>query len=293
MQQENSPLVSIVIPVYNGAKYIEETIRSVLAQTISNIEVLVINDASKDESAAIIEKIQIEDSRVKLINKQNSGVAATRNKGLEIAKGKYIAFLDQDDVWEPGNLEEKIKVMLAEKRSWAFSNISYIDATGKLIDKEEKIVFGDFYRNLLKWENVIPAPSGNIVAVRDFLHTDIRYDVNIPYPSDRDFCVQLARKGEPSFVNKKLWRYRIHGESMSAVNKRITIEMAMMYEKYKRDNYFPDKTTKKTALSRVYLMIAGICLKFTKERMKGIGFMAKSFFASPAYFTKNMLQRLK
>lgn len=292
MLQESSPLVSIVIPVYNGAKYIEETIRSVLAQTVKEIEVLVMNDASKDNSASIVEKLELEDKRVKLVNKSNSGVANTRNEGIELARGKYIALLDQDDVWEPTNLEEKISCIQSEKRHWAFSDIKYIDAGGQLIDKEEKIISGDFYRNLLKWENVIPAPSGNLVIERAFLGKDIRYDVNIPYPSDRDMVVQLARKEEPVFVNKKLWRYRIHGESMSAVNKRITIEMAIMYEKYKREGFFPDRKNRRESLSRVYFMIAGISLRFTKEWMKGIKFLFKSFFASPGYFARNVFKRL-
>ena len=292
MSQNNPPLVSIVIPLYNGAKYIEETVRSVLAQTIKEIEVLVMNDSSKDNSAAIVEKLQLEDKRVKLVNKSNSGVADTRNQGIELAKGKYVALLDQDDVWETTNLEEKISRIESEKRHWAFSDIKYIDAGGQLINKEEKIITGDFYRNLLKWENVIPAPSGNLVIEREFLGKEIRYDTTIPYPSDRDIVVQLARKGEPVFVNQKLWRYRIHGESMSAVNKRITIEMAIMYEKYKKEGFFPDRKNRREALSRVYFMIAGICLRFTKERMKGIKFLFKSFFASPGYFTRNVFKRL-
>lgn len=287
------PLISIVIPVYNGAVYIEKTIRSVLAQTIQEIEVLVINDASKDNSEEVIRQLQTEDSRVRLITKPNSGVADSRNKGIELAKGKYVALLDQDDVWEPANLEEKINAISKSGQNWAFSNISYIDADGKLLEKEDQLVRDDFYRNLLKWENVIPAPSGNIVVLREFLGADIRYDVRIPYPSDRDFCVQLARKGEPVFVDKKLWRYRIHGESMSVVNKRIVIEMEKMYDKYRKEDYFPDTKTKRVALSRVYLMMAGICIRFTKERYKGFLYMLRSFRHSPKFFLKTMFGKFR
>ncbi len=292
MSFTDSPLVSVIIPVYNGSKYIEETIRSVLNQTVSNIEVLVINDESKDDSAVVIGRIQDEDGRVKLINKTNSGVADSRNKGIELARGKYVALLDQDDVWESINLEEKINAINEGDRHWAFSNISYIDAEGKLLEKEDQLVRDDFYRNLLKWENVIPAPSGNILVLREFLENNIRYDTRIPYPSDRDFCVQLARKGEPAFVSKKLWRYRIHGESMSMVNKRIVIEMEKMYDKYRKENYFPDKKTKSVALSRVYLMMAGISIRFTKERGKGVRFLFKSFLAHPVYFVRAMFGKL-
>lgn len=263
-----------------------------LDQTVRDIEVLVINDESKDDSAIVISRMQEEDGRVKLINKANSGVADSRNKGIELARGQYVALLDQDDVWEPFNLEEKINAISNGNRQWAFSNISYIDGEGKLLDKEDQLVRDDFYRNLLKWENVIPAPSGNIVVLREYLGTAIRYDTRIPYPSDRDFCVQLARKGEPVYIDKKLWRYRIHGESMSVVNKRIVIEMEKMYDKYRKEDYFPDAKTKRTALSRVYLMMAGICIRFTKERYKGFLYMLRSFRHSPGFFLRSMFGKL-
>jgi glycosyltransferase involved in cell wall biosynthesis len=287
------PVVSVVIPVYNGEKYIEETIRSVLNQSLKNIEILVVNDASKDRSAEIVEQLQKTDSRLQLINKKNSGVSDTRNRGIELSTGTYIAFLDQDDVWNETNLEEKVNAMLREDKKWVFSDVSYIDGNGKHINKEEKLITGNFYINLLKWENVIPAPSGNVVASRELIGSDIRYDVKIPCPADRDICVQLARKADPAFVNKKLWKYRIHSESMSAVDKKVANEMAIMYEKYKREGFFPDKETKKIALSRVYLMIAGTYLKFTKQPFKGIRFIFKSFMASPSVFFRNMLKKIR
>lgn len=293
MQSVQQPLVSVVIPVYNGVKFLEETVRSVLRQSVHNLEILVVNDESKDQSAAIVGILAKEDSRVRLINKKNSGVADTRNAGIDLAKGKYVALLDQDDVWCETNLEEKIRAIEGGSSHWAFSDIYYIDANGNDLNKKEEFIKTDFYRNLLKWENVIPAPSGNVVVEREFLGQDIRYDITIPYPSDRDFCVQLARKGEPVFVDKKLWKYRVHGESMSAVNKRISVEMGMMYRKYIKNNFFPDKKTRKEALARVYLMIAGICIRFTKERWRGLKFMLKSFFISPSYFFHNMLKKVR
>jgi glycosyltransferase involved in cell wall biosynthesis len=293
MQPVGSPIVSVVIPVYNGEKYIEETIKSVLNQSLKDIEINVVNDASTDKSAQIVEKLQKSDNRIHLINKENSGVSDTRNRGIELSKGAFIAFLDQDDVWEQTNLEEKVNAMLQENKQWAFSDVSFIDENGKRINKEERLITKDFYINLLKWENVVPAPSGNVIASREFMGSDIRYDVKIPCPADRDICIQLARKGDPVFVNKKLWKYRIHNESMTAVNKKVATEMAIMYDKYKREHYFPDRRTKRIALSTVYLIIAGICIRFTKERLKGILFMLKSFKESPSTFFHKMYRKIR
>lgn len=289
----NVPVVSVVIPVYNGERYIADTLRSVQQQSLKEIEVWVVNDGSTDDTAGIVDEIMKTDSRIRLINKMNTGVSDTRNRGIDASKGTYIAFLDADDIWEKTNLEEKVNAMIGEGKQWAYSNLSFIDDAGKSIDREEKILAEDFYRNLLKWEMVVPGPCSNVIASRELMGEHIRFDVNIPCPSDRDICIQLARKAAPAFVNKKLWRYRVHGQSMTAVNKQVAKEMALMYDKYKSENYFPDRKTRKIALSRVYLIIAGICFRFTKERRRGLSYLFRSFREYPSYFFKNMYRKLK
>ncbi|WP_449398447.1 glycosyltransferase family 2 protein [Chryseobacterium wanjuense] len=97
-------MISVVIPLYNKEKYIQETIRKVLNQTYQNFEIVVINDGSKDRSPEIVN--EIDDPRIKLINKQNGGVSSARNLGIEKAQYEYIAFLDADDEWLPNHLEE-------------------------------------------------------------------------------------------------------------------------------------------------------------------------------------------
>jgi len=287
----SSPVVSVIIPVYNGEKYIEETIHAVQRQTLKDIDIWVVNDGSKDSTVAKVLELQRSDSRIHLVDKPNTGVSDSRNKGIEASKGVFIAFLDADDIWEETNLEDKVNAMKKEGKQWAYSNLSFIDGEGNFIDKEEKIVAEDFYRNLLKWEIVVPGPCSNVIASRELMDTGIRFDPDIPCPSDRDICIKLARKAEPVFVNKKLWRYRIHSQSMTAVNKRVANEMAIMYDKYKRGNYFPDKKTRKIALSKVYLIIAGICIRFTKQRGKGLLYMFKSFKEYPSYFFKSMYRK--
>lgn len=103
-------LVSVIMPNYNSAKYIEASVQSVLSQTYENFELLIIDDASTDNSVELIRKFN--DKRIKLfINEKNSGAAISRNKGLREARGKMIAFLDSDDVWVKVKLERQIKFM--------------------------------------------------------------------------------------------------------------------------------------------------------------------------------------
>src|SRR5690606_31839684 len=106
------PKTSIITPLFNGAKYIGETIESVLMQTDQDWELLVIDDCSTDGGHHIVEKYNQRDSRIRLIrNEKNLGPAETRNRGIEVATGRYIAFLDSDDIWLPNKLEAQLRFM--------------------------------------------------------------------------------------------------------------------------------------------------------------------------------------
>lgn len=289
----NTPVVSVIIPVYNGEKYLRETIEAVQRQTLKDIDIWVVNDGSTDASAGIAAELQRSDNRIHLINKKNTGVADSRNQGINHSTGTYVAFLDADDIMEATNLEEKVDAMKREHKEWAYSDLSFIDGAGHAYMREEKVIAEDYYRNLLKWEMVVPGPCSNIVAARQFMGTRIRFDDRIPCPSDRDICIQLARYADPVFVNKKLWRYRIHDQSMTALNKRVADEMAIMYEKYKKENYFPDRKTRRLALSKVYLIIASNYYQFTGQKGKTLKFLLKSLWANPAYFFKSIYRKLR
>lgn len=117
-------LVSIITPSYNSALYIEETIKSVLAQTYQNWEMLIIDDCSTDNTCEIVKKFISTDNRIKLHRlTENSGAAIARNKALELSKGRFIAYLDADDLWYPKKLERQVTFM--KKDNYGFSCTSY------------------------------------------------------------------------------------------------------------------------------------------------------------------------
>jgi glycosyltransferase involved in cell wall biosynthesis len=103
---ENLPLVSVIIPIYNGAAYLREAIESILLQTYSNFELIIINDGSKDESASIIK--QFHDPRIRYFNQANQGLASTLNRAIELARGEYVARQDQDDISLPQRFEKQV-----------------------------------------------------------------------------------------------------------------------------------------------------------------------------------------
>jgi len=134
-------IVSVIIPVYNVEKYIERTIDSCLVQTLREIEIIIVNDGSPDNSMAIINKKAAEDIRIIAIQKENGGVTSARNAGLSVATGKYIFFLDGDDYIEFEALEQLVKIAEENEADYVFGNfiIEFEDAS-----KNYKILFPSF-----------------------------------------------------------------------------------------------------------------------------------------------------
>lgn len=131
VEEKEKGLVSIVMPSYNTANYIEETIQSVLDQTYTKLELLIVDDCSSDNTLEVLEQYQ--DERIKIfVNDKNSGAALSRNKALQEARGQWIAFLDSDDLWSKDKLEKQISFM--EKNGYAFTYTNYeeMDSEGNL-----------------------------------------------------------------------------------------------------------------------------------------------------------------
>ncbi|PMO34029.1 glycosyltransferase family 2 protein [Vibrio breoganii] len=127
--------VSIITPSFKSLHYIMDCINSVHAQTYTNFEMLIVDDASPDDSAAYIER-NLPDERFKLIKlKSNVGAAAARNEALRVASGRYIAFLDSDDIWYPSKLEKQLEFMTANNYSFTFTSYELIDEKGNRVQK--------------------------------------------------------------------------------------------------------------------------------------------------------------
>ena len=127
-----APLVSIVTPVYNAADFLDQTIKTVQAQTYENWELLLIDDVSSDNSLEIIKAAQKDDVRIKLIQQpKNAGAAKARNAGTLAAKGRFIAFLDADDLWVPEKLEKQVGFALSNEYAFVFSSYQFADEAGE------------------------------------------------------------------------------------------------------------------------------------------------------------------
>jgi glycosyltransferase involved in cell wall biosynthesis len=279
----SSPLVSVIIPVYNAEKYIEQTIRSVQQQSIQDMEIIVLNDGSKDSSGDIIQRLQQQDSRIIYIPKANTGVSDTRNTGIDRAAGKYLAFLDADDVWKPGNLEKKIAALTATGKRWVFSDHESIDEKNNLLPQpERRLTEEDILNRLLLWDkgDVVPGPCSNIIAEKKLFDEGVRFDVTLSSPADRDIAIQLAAKAEPVIVREQLWQYRLHPQSMSNQNLKVANEVIVFIDKMKKSNWFASKKIKRKSLSNLYYMLAGY-YNNNGYRLKGLKYISTAFCLSP------------
>lgn len=137
-RQEYIPVVTVIIPAYNAAQYIEETVKSVVNQTVTEWELIVVDDHSADETCEIVRQLAAGDRRIRLFcNEVNQGVAKTRNCALEQVRGQYVAFLDSDDIWYPDKLEKQLNLLKTECAD--FSYTSY-----RLVTAEENAWIGDY-----------------------------------------------------------------------------------------------------------------------------------------------------
>ena len=144
-------LVSIVTPVYNAERFIEQTIQSVLAQTYTDWELLLIDDCSTDNSGNIIQRYAEQDERIKYHRLQvNSGAAVARNTAIGLAQGEYLAFLDSDDLWVSNKLERQLSYMKANNAAFVFARIRMIDRQGNILKENVPIPSMVNYKTLLK-----------------------------------------------------------------------------------------------------------------------------------------------
>lgn len=223
------PLVSIITPLYNSEKYIAETIESVLAQTYMNWEMIIVDDCSKDSSVKIVEKYQKQDKRIRLYrNQKNNGGAKTRNTGIQKAKGKYIAFLDSDDLWKKEKLDKQISFMENLECNFSYTKYERISEEGKKLNLISKIPEILNYKELLKIN-----PIGCLTAIYNQEKLGKIYLPDIKIGQDFALWLEVMKKSkEARGLDINLAEYRCHNMSLSKNKKKKVLCMWKIYRKY-------------------------------------------------------------
>ena len=210
------PLVSVVIPNYNNAKYIVEAINSIIQQNYKNFEIVVVDDGSTDNSIEIIENIKFP---VNLIKSLNYGAGSARNIGILAARGEYIALLDSDDIWESNKLDSQMKLMLEENLDLVYCHGEVIGNIGAMNKSRPARYSGDCYPYYKKYpsRSIIELPCSSSVFRKSILHKSGLFDINVPPPTeDWDFFRRYSRYAKVGYCDEVLVYYRKHDNNISS-----------------------------------------------------------------------------
>lgn len=208
------PLISVVIPVFNGEKTIKETVESVLKQTFSDFELIVINDGSQDATEEVL--LTIKDNRIQVYSYPNAGLAASRNRGIVHAIGEYIAFIDADDLWTSDKLEAQFNALKTHPdAAVAYSWTDYIDEFSQFLRRGSHItVNGDVYAHLLVID-FLENGSNPLIKKQAFVEIG-NFDESLTAAEDWDLLLRLASRYHFICVASPQILYRISTNSMSA-----------------------------------------------------------------------------
>lgn len=207
------PLISVVIPVYNGEKTIRETIKSVSNQTFSDFELLIINDGSTDSTVEIVSSIQ--DPRINIFSYPNAGLAATRNRGISLASGEYISFIDADDLWTPDKLEAQLKALKENPQAAvAYSWTDHIDESGQVFRDGPHLTFNDDVFARLLLVDFVGNGSNPLIRTQVFAKVG-GFDETLPEVEDWDMWLRLAARYHFVAVPSPQILYRMSIKSMS------------------------------------------------------------------------------
>ena len=240
-------LVSVIIPTYNREKTIIKCIDSVLKQTYKNIEVIVVDDCSSDNTEKIVKSTY--GTKVKYLKlKKNSGACIARNKGIDISKGEYIAFQDSDDVWHEDKLEKQLNIMIEQNADISFCNFNKY-STKSSSYKELPILQEGFisYEKLLE-KSVV---STQCIVAKSCCFKKIKFDSNMPRLQDWDVILQLSKEFSVYHINEGLVDMYVQDDSISSHPEKGLIAIKYIIEKNKEAIY-----KNKNILRNIYINVA-------------------------------------
>ena len=227
---QNEPLVSVIIPTYNRGRLILDSINSVLNQTYKNIELIVVDDCSTDDTEKTVKSI--DDSRIKYIKlEKNSGACVARNKGIEISRGEFIAFNDSDDLWLPEKINSQLDFLYENNAEISFCKMECRTPENNFIHNFPNIEFDRkiSYKDLLKYNS---ASTQTIFGKTDCFK-EIIFDATMPRLQDWDEVLRLSQKFSVFYQNKILVHTFFQKDSISTHPEKAVLAMQKIFEKHK------------------------------------------------------------
>lgn len=223
------PLVTVIIPAYNHEKYIEECLESVINQTYPNLEIIVINDGSKDNTDSIIRRfVALKSRNITYLSKENEGLCKTLNIGLEMTHGKYVSFIASDDAWLPSRIEEGVLFLESNRNiGMVFSDAFFTNFNEKSALKysEYKPKIKKLFKNSIQNSNIYEAMlvENIVLALTVLIRKECIDNVGIFDESlefeDYDMWLRVTSKYPIAYIDKPLAFYRIHDSNISNSSK--------------------------------------------------------------------------
>jgi glycosyltransferase involved in cell wall biosynthesis len=208
------PEVSVVIPAYNAERFIAETLRSVQAQTFRDFEVLVVDDGSTDRTASIVDAFG---PPIRRLQQKNGGVSRARNAGSAAATGRFVAFLDADDLWDPPKLERQVELLRSRPDvGFCYPGVRRIGADGQVRQVESAREYTDLCRELLLHSSVVTSACSSMMVRRDVLERAGGFDPAFSQCADWDFLIRLSLVTPGAALPKPLVSYRTFAGNMSS-----------------------------------------------------------------------------
>ncbi|MBO5031627.1 MAG: glycosyltransferase family 2 protein [Lachnospiraceae bacterium] len=252
MTERKSGLVSIVVPVYNAEKFLEETIGCVQAQTYTKWELLLVDDCSTDGSRALIETKEKEDGRIRLVaQRENGGAAKARNRGIKEAAGQYLCFLDADDIWLPDKLGTEVEVLrtiqkMNPQAGFVFMGYEFADESGRGLGKIVHVPEQITYRQALKNTTIF---TSTVMIDRKIIPDE---DILMPCVASEDTAAwwQILKKHGAGYgIDRNLVKYRRSENTLSS-NKLAAVER--IWRLYRRQE-------KLSVIQSAYCMLFWAC----------------------------------
>lgn len=284
-----TPTVSVIIPAYNAAEYVARTLESLRAQTFADFEAIVVDDGSQDHTADIVREFAARDSRIRLIQQPNAGVATARNRALAEARGRYLANLDSDDMWRPTFLERTVAALesAGEDAVFAFAQTLWIDEHDRLLPQAPQAPPASVgYRELL-----IRNPVGNgsamlmrTAAVREIGGYDADLVRDFGQTEDWQLLLQLSWRGRVVMVAEPLVLYRILPQSSSHAVERSARAALEVIRRCQANGPRLERRDYWTARSLTLLWLARRALRIGRARL-ALALAARAYLANPLWFT--------
>lgn len=233
---EQTQLVSVIVPLYNAEKYIEETMESILNQTYKNIEIVIVDDGSKDQSSSIVKNFKKKyPEQIQYILQENQGVSVARNTGIENANGEYISFLDSDDLWHSTKIEKQIESMHKNNMKACYCGfMNFYEETGEKVENTTNFVKGNMTKAFLTHQ-VFAQTSTWIFKKSIVLNHNIRFTPGCSWGEDLEFLFKLMSVTNVCYVDEYLTYYRIlSGGSLSSNYKDYELKTTKELEVFNR-----------------------------------------------------------